>query len=417
MILAELCMNCSIKSSIHYIFLVSQQSLQLKSMIYKTTAQRRLYSYYGLTLDILIEYSGNDNLEMQSCTEIKPAASRFILKTRWVTWVHPAAGTFSFHRNQSRPAPCRHMRHQTISSPLNLSRSVGQRAVQHANKWTLKCIRYLVENKVVFETCAPRILLITGTSQNNKKKETKYRNFTHSSRPIHNMISRRYRRWTHSGRLWPTVGPWTQPFLRSVDFPNKSRLTAGLRGNSAGTLCCRCPGKSVFAETPAALLLWRRNRVSSRAVPLPPSAWTASAPEPGTVSGKRSATDSLSAERSSAAANCDATYLRLLVLLLQLLSVAELLDGLAEAAVLQALYSGLHRGQEDLQLCGPLGVLSSSTHVLMDLLSAGRGREKGGRNIYWCTEMAAEFQTQSLQFNTLNKTPPWNNSLPPDSLG
>lgn len=38
-------------------------------------------------------------------------------------------------------------------------------------------------------------------------------------------------------------------------FLNKRKLTAGLQGNSAGRLCCRCPGKSVFAEIPVALLL------------------------------------------------------------------------------------------------------------------------------------------------------------------
>lgn len=63
-------------------------------------------------------------------------------------------------------------------------------------------------------------------------------------------------------------------------------------------------------------------------------------------------------------------YLHSQVFLLQPPSVAELLDGLGETAVLQVLHSGLHCGQEALELGSPLRVLTSSIHVLPDLLSA-----------------------------------------------
>ena len=61
-------------------------------------------------------------------------------------------------------------------------------------------------------------------------------------------------------------------------------LTAGLQETSAPSLCCRCAGTSDCVEPVAALLLWWWNKASFRAELLPPFVWTASAPEPDTLS-------------------------------------------------------------------------------------------------------------------------------------
>ena len=55
--------------------------------------------------------------------------------------------------------------------------------------------------------------------------------------------------------------------------------------------------------------------------------------------------------------------------LLLLLSVAVLLDGFAEAAVLQVLDPDPHHVQQPLQLCGPLRLLCGPPHVLLNPLS------------------------------------------------
>lgn len=96
------------------------------------------------------------------------------------------------------------------------------------------------------------------------------------------------------------------------------------------------------------------------------------------------------------------TYLCFLLLLLQLLSVAVLLDSFAEVAVLQVLDFGLHHIQQLLQLCDPLRLLSRSAHVLMSLLSRDTHTHTEG-SISKCTECKPHCKTHNISTTKTQK--------------
>lgn len=67
-------------------------------------------------------------------------------------------------------------------------------------------------------------------------------------------------------------------------------------------------------------------------------------------------------------------YQGFLLLLLQLLRATILPRGLAQAAVLQLLHSGLHPVEQNLQLRAPLGVVNCSSRLLFSLVPSGGTR-------------------------------------------
>lgn len=74
---------------------------------------------------------------------------------------------------------------------------------------------------------------------------------------------------------------------------------------------------------------------------------------------------------------CSPAYQGFLFLLLPLLCAAVLPRGLAQAAVLQLLHSGLHPIQQGLQLRGPLRVVNCSSRLLLSLLPPeAQGQER-----------------------------------------